>query len=371
MEDYYSILGVDRGADEERIKQAYRRLAMKYHPDKTGGDKEAEKRLKEINQAYSVLGDRDKRAAYDRYGEAGLSGVDGDFRPDGDFDDIFRNLGDIFGGSFGDVFGQGHEARRRRGADLSYRVVIDFEEAYLGVEKTLDVQIKDICDKCDGSGAKDGTALETCPTCDGSGILRMQRGFFSMQQNCSSCSGRGKQIKEKCAHCDGRGTTHGTHRVSVKIPAGVQHEDRIRIRGQGDRRAGGTGDLYVVVHVNPHPFFQSEGRHLICETPVNLVDAALGCKVPLPVPDGKLSLHVPPGTQSGDVLRLRGKGLPDPNGGRRGDLLCRIQVETPMHLNAQQKNLLKELNRSLHENTKRHSPRHNDWTERLKRFFRN
>ena len=369
MEDYYNILGVARGADSDSIKQAYRRLAMKYHPDKTGGDKEAEKRLKEINQAYSVLGDEEKRAAYDQYGEAGLSGANGGFHPGGDFDDIFRNIGDIFGGRFGDIFGQGQDARRARGADLSYKIVIEFEEAYLGVEKTLDLPIKDICVKCKGSGAKNGTAFETCSTCDGSGVLRMQRGIFSMQQSCADCAGRGKRIKERCSSCQGRGTVDRVKRVAVKIPPGIQNDYRIRIRGQGDRRADGAGDLYVVVQVKSHPFFRAEGGHLICETPVNLVDATLGCKVPLPLPDAKLSLHVPAGTQSGDILRLRGKGMPDPHGRRRGDLLCRIQVETPVNLNAEQKKLLKELNLSLHRDVKRHSPRHDAWSERLKRFF--
>ena len=248
-------------------------------------------------------------------------------------------------------------------------MTVSFEEAYKGIEKTLRVRLKQACAACRGTGAKGGTEFKTCEKCGGGGILRVQRGMFSMQQTCPSCGGRGKRIKKPCADCGGKGVVLREKEIRVKIPAGIHDGDRIRMQGQGEFGGGRAGDLYVLVRVGSHPVFQHDGADLLCEMPVNLADAALGCKVLLPLPDGKISVKVPPGTQAGDVLRLRGKGMPDPQGGPRGNLLCQIRTETPVNLNTEQKDLLAKLKASLEKNGKKHSPGGARWTEQLKKFF--
>ena len=372
-QDYYEILDVPRDASDRDIKKAYRRLAMKYHPDRNPGDKEAEEKFKELSEAYEVLSDTQKRAAYDQFGHAGVDGQGGGFGGGGfggggDFSDIF---GDVFG----DIFGGGGGGRRRssvqRGADLRYNLDLGLEEAVRGCEKTLKVPTLVPCDTCDGSGAKPGTSARTCGTCGGIGQVRMQQGFFSVQQTCPTCRGEGKVISDPCNKCHGHGRVEETKTLQVKIPAGVDTGDRIRLSGEGEAgtHGGPAGDLYVQVNVLKHPIFERDGKHLYCEVPISFVDAALGGELDVPTLDGRVKLKIPAETQTGKLFRLRGKGITPVRGGSTGDLMVKVMVETPVNLNSRQKDLLKEFEEAMDEGNHKHSPKKHGFFDSVKKFF--
>jgi len=367
--DYYEVLGVERGADEKDIKKAYRRMAMKYHPDRNPGDEEAEAKFKELSEAYDVLADPQKRSAYDQFGHAGVDGQGG--FGGGGAGAGHGSFSDIFGDVFGDIFGGGGGRRSsvQRGADLKYNLELSLEEAVRGTEKTIKVPTLVNCDTCEGSGAKKGTQPATCSTCGGIGQVRMQQGFFAVQQTCPSCSGTGKIIKDPCNSCYGRGVKEETKTLSVKIPPGVDTGDRIRLSGEGEagRNGGPAGDLYVEAHVKKHSIFEREGANLYCEVPISFADAALGGEMEVPTLDGRVKLKIPSETQTGRLFRLRGKGVTPVRGGGVGDLLCRVVVETPVNLNARQKELLSELQESM--DGKKHSPRSKGWFDGVKKFF--
>lgn len=369
--DYYEVLGVSRSATAEEIKKSYRRHAMKYHPDRNKDDAQAaEKKFKEAKEAYEVLSDSDKRAAYDQFGHDGLRGGMGG--PGGGFS--AEGFGDIFGDVFGDIFGGGRRGAGPqvfRGADLGYELRLDLEKAVRGDSVTIDVPTQVSCETCGGSGARKGTEPTKCATCGGAGQVRMQQGFFSIQQTCPACKGAGTVITDPCADCHGRGRVHKTKTLSVKVPAGVDDGDRIRLSGEGEagRSGGPPGDLYVEIRVNPHKLFDREGADLSCEVPVSFATATLGGEVELPTLEGHVSLKIPAGTQSGKVFRLRGKGVTTVRDPRKGDLFARVAVETPVNLTAEQKDLLKKLDDSLTSGGEKHSPRAGGWIDTVKRFF--
>ncbi|MEZ5504096.1 MAG: molecular chaperone DnaJ [Halioglobus sp.] len=365
--DYYEILGVSKGADEKDIKKAYRREAMKHHPDRNPDDPAAEAKFKEATEAYDVLMDSRKRAAYDQYGHAGVDpGMGGGGFSGGNFSDIF---GDVFG----DIFGGGGRSRGgpQRGSDLRYTLDISLEDAVKGTTVEIRVPSLSTCDTCDGSGAKKGSSPTTCGTCGGVGQVRMQQGFFQVQQTCPSCRGRGKTITDPCGTCRGQGRVEKTKKLSVKVPPGVDTGDRIRLSGEGEAgpEGGPPGDLFVQMSVRQHPIFERDGKNLYCEVPIPFVDAALGGDLDVPTLDGRVKLKIPPETQTGKLFRLRGKGVKPVRGGSVGDLLCRVVVETPVKLNKEQKALLEELRSSLGEGGKTQSPRQTSWFEGVKNFF--
>ncbi len=370
--DYYEILGVPKSASAEEIKKSYRRLAMKFHPDrnKEDGDGKSEKKFKEAKEAYEVLKDADKRASYDRFGHEGVrSGPGGQPGFSG-----AEGFGDIFGDVFGDIFGGGRRGggpQVFRGADLGYELQLDLEKAVAGDTVEIDVPTQVSCGTCDGSGAKKGTSPVTCSTCGGAGQVRMQQGFFSIQQACPTCKGAGTVISDPCNDCHGRGRVGKTKKLSVKVPAGVDDGDRIRLSGEGEagRNGGPAGDLYVEIRVNPHKLFERSGADLSCEVPISIATAALGGDVDLPTLSGTVSLKVPGGTQSGKVFRLRGKGVATVRDHRIGDLFARVMVETPVNLTAEQEALLRQFDESLTEGGERHSPRADGWLDTVKRFF--
>jgi len=369
--DYYEILGVERDADEKAIKKAYRRLAMKYHPDRNSDDPEAVDKFKEATEAYEVLADEEKRAAYDRFGHAGvdpqMGGGGGGFQGGaGNFSDIFGDMfGDIFGGGGG---GRGGRGGAQRGSDLRYQLDLDLEDAVRGTSVKIKVPTLEECGHCHGSGSEDGKA-ETCGTCNGMGQVRMQQGFFAIQQTCPTCHGAGQVIKNPCKKCHGEGRVQNSKTLEVKIPAGVDTGDRIRLSGEGEagRMGGPTGDLYVQVNVRPHPIFERDGSNLYCEVPVSFVDATLGGELDVPTLDGRVKLKIPAETQTGKLFRLRGKGVKPVRGGPKGDLLCRVVLETPVNLSESQKDLLRE----FHEGTQaeKHSPKKSNWFDGVKKFF--
>jgi molecular chaperone DnaJ len=368
--DYYEILGVSKGIDAKELKKAYRKLAMKYHPDRNPDDKDADAKFKEATEAYEILGDQQKRAAYDQYGHAGVdpNAAGGGFGGGGgNFSDVFGDVfGDIFGGGGG---GGGRRGGPQRGSDLRYTMDLSLEEAVRGIEKKIRVPTLTSCDPCGGSGAKPGTKPKTCGTCGGAGQVRMQQGFFSVQQTCPSCRGQGTMIDDPCNSCHGRGVKEETKTLSVKIPPGVDTGDRIRLSGEGEAGAmgGPAGDLYVQVSVREHELFHRDGRNLYCDVPISIVDAALGGELEIPTLDGRVKLKIPAETQSGKLFRLRGKGVTPVRGGTAGDLLCRVQVETPVNLNSNQKDLLMKFQESL--TGEKHSPQKKTWFEGVKRFF--
>ena len=370
--DYYEVLGVSKSASADEIKTAYRRLAMKHHPDRNKDDSDAsEARFKEAKEAYEVLKDSEKRAAYDQFGHDGLRGGPGG---QGGFGGA-EGFGDIFGDVFGDIFGGGRRggggAQVFRGADLGYELKLDLETAVAGENKTIDVPTQVGCESCGGSGAKKGSDPVKCSTCNGVGQVRMQQGFFSIQQTCPACKGAGTTISDPCTDCHGRGRVRKTRTLSVKVPAGVDDGDRIRLSGEGEagRNGGPSGDLYVEIRVTPHKIFDREGSNISCEVPVSVAAATLGGEVGLPTLDGNVSLKIPAGTQSGKVFRLRGKGVTTVRDHRQGDLFAMVSVETPVNLTAEQKELLEKFDESLRAGGEKHSPRAGGWLDTVKRFF--
>ncbi len=369
--DYYEILTVARNASEAEIKQAYRRLAMKFHPDRNPDDKVAEEKFKEAKEAYEVLTDSRKRAAYDQFGHAG---VDSSVGGGGGGYGGAADLGDIFGGVFRDIFGGmrgGGGGGQYRGADLRYTLDLTLEEAVFGTTAKIRVPTLVSCASCAGSGAKPGTKPTTCPTCRGVGQVRMQQGFFSIQQTCPRCQGRGTIIPEPCETCRGSGRVEEQKTLSVKVPAGVDNGDRIRLAGEGEHgeQSGPPGDLYVQIRVKPHPIFTREDNDLYCEVPIGFTTAALGGDLEVPTLNGRVSLKIPAETQTGKVFRVRGKGVKPVRGGPTGDLLCRINIETPVNLTKEQKELLQQFADSMEAGGKRHTPQEGSWLDGVKKFF--
>jgi molecular chaperone DnaJ len=337
--DYYEVLGVERGADSDAIKKSFRKLALKYHPDKNPGDKESEALFREASEAYQILSDPERRARYDRFGHAAFEGgaAGFDFNASG-FEDLF---GDIFSEFFG-MPGRGR-TRRRRGEDLSYTLRVSFEEAAFGCEREISVPRSVTCDDCRGTGGRDGAAPAKCPACRGAGQVRFQQGFFSIAKTCGQCNGRGEVIKDPCAGCRGSGRVRRKHELQVKVPAGVDTGTRLKLRGEGEPGAGSTsGDLYVAIAVDDHEVFRRDGNDVLCDVKVGFPQAALGAELDVPTLDGEIKMKIKEGTQSGSVFRLRGKGVPDLHGYGRGDQLTRIIVETPRHLSPRQRELLQE-----------------------------
>lgn len=371
--DYYEVLGVSRGAAADELKKAYRRLAMKNHPDRNPDDTAAEARFKEIKEAYEVLSDERRRATYDQFGHEGLDASmgRGGGPGAGASGDAFA---DIFGDVFGDIFGGGRRGGRNgvyRGADLRYELAIDLEKAVFGDTIELRIPAEEDCSRCEGTGAEPGTKPVTCPTCNGAGQVRMQQGFFSVQQTCPTCRGTGRIIKDPCTACSGRGRVRRDKTLSVKVPPGVDTGDRIRLSGEGEagRNGGPPGDLYVDIAVKPHAIFSREGADLHCEVPVAFTTAALGGSVEVPTLDGSVTLKIPPETQSGRAFRMRGKGVRPVRGGPQGDLYCRVTVETPVNLTGEQKELLQQFDDALHHGGAKHNPRSRSWMDGVKRFF--
>lgn len=372
--DYYEVLGVAKTANEEELKKAYRRLAMKYHPDRNPDNKEAEEKFKEANEAYEILSNADKRAAYDRHGHAGVDpnmgagGFGGGFGGAGGFSDIFEAFGDIFGGGGGQRGGGG--SRQRGGADLQYTLELTLEEAVKGVKKQIRFTTAAVCDVCDGSGAKKGSSMTTCRTCGGQGQVRMQQGFFTVQQTCPTCRGKGQIIKDPCDACHGEGRTNKQKTLEVTIPAGVDTGDKVRLVGEGEAGANGApaGNLYVQVVVKEHNIFKRDGADLYCEIPISFVDAALGSEIEVPTLDGRVKLKIPEGTQTGKMFRVRGKGIKPVRAYEAGDMLCRVIVETPVNLTSRQKELLREFHDSLEGNDKQ-SPNKKSFFDSVKDLF--
>lgn len=369
--DYYEVLGVARGASADELKKAYRRLAMKHHPDRNPDDKAAEANFKEAKEAYEVLSDERKRAAYDQFGHAGVDQSMGGGRPGGPgAGDAF---GDIFGEVFGDIFGGGRRSRSGvfRGADLRYELALDLEQAVFGATVNITIPTLVACEPCKGTGARPGTSTTQCRRCGGAGQVRISQGFFSIQQTCPSCHGTGQVIEQPCTSCQGRGHVQQSKTLAVKVPAGVDDGDRIRLSGEGEigQNGGPPGDLYVELRVRPHPIFERHGADLSCVVPVSFATAALGGTVDVPTLDGEVTLKVPPETQPGKVLRLRGKGVRPVRGNAVGDMYCRIDVEVPVSLTAEQKKLLQSFNDALTEGGDRHRPRSRSWKDGVRRFF--
>lgn len=364
--DYYETLGVAKGASEQDVKKAYRRVAMKHHPDRNPDNKESEEKFKEASEAYEILSDKEKRASYDQYGHAGVDQNSG-------FGGGAGGFGDVFGDVFGDIFGGSRSGRGRggpvRGADLRYDLKLSLEEAVRGTTVKIKIPALVNCKTCHGSGAKEGSSPTTCGTCRGAGQVRMSQGLFAVQQTCPKCHGRGQIIRDPCGSCYGRGRNEETKTLSVKVPPGVDTGDRIRLAGEGEAgpEGGPAGDLYVQMHVRDHALFTRDGRNLYCEVPISIVDAALGGELEVPTLDGRVKLKVPAETQTGRLFRLRGKGVTSVRGGAKGDLLCRVTLETPINLNNTQKELLRELQGSLESD--KHSPQKASWFEGVKKFF--
>ncbi|MBU2884490.1 molecular chaperone DnaJ [Gilvimarinus agarilyticus] len=370
--DYYDILGVSKDASAPELKKAYRRVAMKHHPDRNPGDAESEEKFKEASEAYEVLSDEQKRAAYDQFGHAGVDGQGG--MGGGAGAGGFGNFSDIFGDVFGDIFGGAGGGRGRRGgptrgSDLRYTLDLTLEDAVRGSQVQIKVPRLAHCDTCDGSGAKPGSSPVTCSTCGGVGQVRMQQGFFSVQQACPNCHGRGTVISDPCGSCHGQGRVEETKTLSVKVPPGVDTGDRIRLSGEGEAGAEGgpSGDLYVQMNVKEHEIFTRDGRDLYCEVPIDFVQATLGGEIEVPTLDGRVKLKVPAETQTGKLFRLRGKGVAPVRGGAAGDLMCRVVIETPVNLTSKQKELLQQFAGTMKEG--KNSPRQKSWFDGMKNFF--
>ena len=368
--DYYEVLGVAKDAGEREIKKAYKRFAMKYHPDRTQGDKAKEEQFKEIKEAYEILTNSQKRAAYDQYGHAG---VDPNRGGGGNAD-----FGDIFGDVFGDIFGGGggggrRQSRAQRGADLRYNYEMNLEDAVRGKRVEINVPTWVSCDPCKGSGAKKGSAPKVCPGCQGSGQVHLRQGFFAVQQTCPTCQGRGQVIADPCQKCHGQGRVEKTKTLSVKIPAGVDSGDRIRLSGEGEagQFGAGSGDLYVQIHVRDHNIFTRDGNNLYCEVPIGFTQAALGGDIEVPTLDGKARLKVPNETQSGKMFRMRGKGVKSVRSGSVGDLICKVIIETPINLTETQRSILRQLEESMGtgDEVARYRPKEKGFFDGVKKFF--
>ena len=368
--DYYEVLGVARNASDEDLKKAYRRCAMKHHPDRNPGDASAEAAFKECKEAYEVLSDGGKRRMYDQHGHAAFEHGMGGGNAGPGFGGA--DMGDIFGDIFGNIFGGGgRQQGPRRGADVGYILELDLEEAVAGVEKRIEIPTLASCEPCNGSGSADGK-VQTCTTCHGRGQVRMQRGPFAMQAPCPHCGGSGKTIPNPCPHCDGNGRVEEEKTLSVKIPAGVDSGDRIRLAGEGEAGPAGTppGDLYVEVRVRPHAIFQRDGDDLHCEVPIRISQAALGDVVRVPSLDGELELRIPAETQSGKVFRLRDRGVKSVRSRHPGDLYCKVAVETPVNLTPEQRELLAKFEATfVGEDARKHSPKSATFLEGVKGFW--
>lgn len=373
--DFYKILGVTKDASDDEIKKAYRKMAMKYHPDQNKDNKEAEEKFKGVNQAYEVLKDKDKRAAYDRYGAAafdgsmgagGMGGGAGGFGGFGGFSDIFEEM---FGDMMGGARHGGGRTGAMRGSDLQYTLEITLEDAFKGLEKTITVPTWETCDECEGNGAKKGTKPETCPTCKGSGRMRAQQGFFTIERTCSTCGGAGTIIREACDNCHGQGRIRKEKSLKVNIPAGIEHGRRIRLSGEGEAglQGGPSGDLFVLISVKPHKFFSREGANLYCRVPVAMTEATLGGKIEVPTIDGgRAEVKIPAGTQTGQQFRLKNKGMSVLRSPSRGDMYIEIFVETPVNLNGKQKDLLKQF---AGKNPSKNSPESAGFLNKVKEFW--
>jgi molecular chaperone DnaJ len=374
--DYYDILGVPKNATDEDIKKAYRKLAMKYHPDRNQGDdaKKAEEKFKEAKEAYEILSDTQKRAAYDQFGHAGVdpnAGMRGGPGPEG-----FSGFAEAFGDIFGDIFGgggrRGGGQQVYRGNDLSYAMEITLEEAAFGKDTQIRIPSWDSCDTCKGTGARPGTSPKTCPSCSGAGTVHLRQGFFSIQQTCPHCHGNGKIIPEPCSACHGAGRIKRQKTLEVKIPAGINDGMRIRSAGNGEpgTNGGPPGDLYIEIRIKPHDIFERDGDDLHCTVPVGLTTAALGGTIEVPTLGARAEIELPEGTQHGKTFRLRGKGVKGLRSSYPGDLYCHITVETPVKLTEHQRKLLRELDESFRKSGDRHSPNAKSWTDRVKDLFK-
>ncbi len=370
--DYYEVLGVAKDAGEREIKKAYKRFAMKYHPDRTQGDKGKEEQFKEIKEAYEILTNAQKRAAYDQYGHAGVDPNRGGGGGNADFGDIFGDVfGDIFGGGQGG--GGRRQSRAQRGADLRYNYEMNLEDAVKGKNVEINVPTWVSCDPCKGSGAKKGSQPKVCPGCQGSGQVHLRQGFFAVQQTCPTCQGRGQIIADPCKKCHGQGRVEKTKTLSVKIPAGVDSGDRIRLSGEGEagQFGAGSGDLYVQIHVRDHNIFTRDGNNLYCEVPIGFTQAALGGDIEVPTLDGKARLKVPSETQSGKMFRMRGKGVKSVRSGSVGDLICKVIIETPVNLTESQKSILRQLEEAMGtgDEVARYRPKEKGFFDGVKKFF--
>jgi len=368
--DYYEVLGVNRDAADEEIRKAFRKLAMKHHPDRNPDNPKSEDHFKEAKEAYEILSDAEKRAAYDQFGHAGVSAGAG---AGAGFGGAGFGFADAFGDIFGDIFGGGRGGRSTvyRGADLRYNLEVTLEEAARGAETRIRIPTLQECGTCHGSGAKPGTQPTTCSTCGGNGQVRIQQGFFSIQQTCPTCHGNGRMIGSPCTECHGNGRVKMQKTLSVKIPAGIDEGDRIRLAGEGEAgiNGGPTGDLYVVVHIRQHAVFQRDGNDLHCEMPISFAIAALGGELDIPTLDSQAKVRIPPETQTGKVFRLRGKGIKGVRAASHGDLHCHVVVETPVNLTARQKELLEEFEAISQDDEGKHNPRAKGWFDKVKEFF--
>ncbi len=378
-DDYYELLGVQKGASQDELKKAYRKKAMKLHPDQNKDDPEAEEKFKKLNEAYDVLKDEQKRAAYDRFGHdafqngggAGAGAGPGDFSGFGNFSDIFEDVfGDFMGGG---PRGAGGGNRAMRGSDLQYTYEMTLEEAFKGKDATIKIPKHDMCESCHGSGGAGSAGKESCPTCHGAGRIRMQQGFFTIERTCSTCNGAGSMIRDPCKSCGGQGRIRTEKQLNVTIPAGIDHGQKIRLTGEGEAgiRGGPTGDLYVLVKIKPHKLFKRDGADLYCRAPIPMTKAALGGDIQIPTIDGKkTTIHVPNGTQTGKQLRMRGKGMPNVRSSTRGDMFIEVFVETPVNLNKQQQDILEQLDKSLGGNSQSsHSPESAGFFGKVKEFW--
>ncbi|MEC9375066.1 MAG: molecular chaperone DnaJ [Pseudomonadota bacterium] len=367
--DYYEVLGAKKNASKDELKKAYRRLAMKHHPDRNPDNPESESIFKEAKEAYEILSNDSKRAAYDQCGHAG---VDNSAAGIGAADGM-GGFGDVFGDVFGDIFGsaRGRSGGVYRGADLRYELSLNLEKAVTGDSVNISFPSHKTCATCKGDGSKPGTGKSECATCAGVGQVRRQQGFFSVQQTCPACKGEGRIIQNPCTDCGGQGRVQQSRTLAVKVPPGVDNGDRIRLSGEGEagKNGGPAGDLYVEIRVEPHPIFERDGANLMCEVPLEFVTAALGGEVKVPTLGGEVSLKIGSETQSGKVFRLRGKGVKPVRGGGVGDLYCKVAIETPTSLTRDQKDLLKQFQESLNSNLSKHGPRNSSWRDTVKHFI--
>ena len=371
-QDLYQTLGIEKNSSDADIKKAYRKLAMKYHPDRNPDDSAAEQKFKSIQKAYAVLSDKQKRAAYDQFGHAGVNpqgGMGGGFNTGDAFNDIF---GDVFGDIFGGGRGQARRSSAQRGSDLRYQLNLTLEQAVFGDKINVEIPSYNQCDSCTGSGAKEGTSATRCIKCDGRGAVRVQQGFFTLQQTCPECRGSGETIKDPCTICSGSGRKRTNRTIAIKIPAGVDNADRIRLSGEGEAgiKGGPSGDLYVDVTIKKHDIFEREGNHLICTIPISFGKAVLGGTVEVPTIDGAVNLSIPSETQSGKTFRLKGKGIKSYRENFFGDLYCTVQVETPVSLTDEQKEILRQFDRSVNDSNTDHRPNKKTWTDSVSDFFK-